>query len=415
MPVDLIAHQAHANPTSPSSPISNWLSVVSHLDPRYGGLSAVVPHLASLLTTSDRFHVQLDAFCLPHEHSKPEGYPALPVTFWPASRKSWLLDRSLSRIFRRSVAQSDGVHIHGLWEQSTRVAARTARALGKPYIVSAHGMLQSSALADKRARKQLYAALFERRNLEGAACLHALTRAEARNYRDFGCKRPIATIPYGVDVPAVLSPALFLQTFPFARNKRLILFLGKVHEEKGVDRLIRAWAKVGHGWPDSCLVLAGPSYPAMRARLEKLASDLGVSHRILFTGNLLYPEKWSALAAAECFVLPSHSEGLSVSVLEAMGAGVPVIVTENCNLPEVVEGNAGWQTSPRVEDIAAALELCLSNSPEANQHLGQNGTALIRERYTWSGVAAQMGQLYTWVQGGSKGDSVPEGLAIEMC
>ena len=384
----------------------NWLSVVTHLEPKYGGLSTVVPQLASLLSQSERFHVDLEAFCLPGERYLPPTNGNVSVSYWTTSRRQWLLDRSLGKMFRRSVEQADGVHIHGLWEQSTLIAARSARALRKPYIVSAHGMLEPWALSSSRLRKQVYAALFERDNLAGAACLHALTEAEARNYRAFGGNggkgTPIAVIPNGVNVPEALSPEPFLEAFPAARGKRLILFLGRLHPKKGLGLLTGAWGNLAPAHKDACLVLAGPADEATRVELAQFAAQPGLAGQVLLTGMLERPLAWSALAAAECFTLPSFSEGLSVAVLEAMGAGVPVVITENCNLPEVKMREAGWQIRADAGELQAALGECLRNRPEDNKAIGRRGAALVAERYSWKVVAGQMAELYTWVQGGAR-------------
>jgi len=384
----------------------NWLSVVTHLEPKYGGLSTVVPQLASLLSESEQFHVDLEAFCLPGERYLPPTNGNVSVSYWTTNRRQWLLDRSLAKVFRRSVAQADGVHIHGLWEQSTLIAARSAHALRKPYIVSAHGMLDPWALGSSRLKKQVYAALFERSNLAGATCLHALTEAEARNYRTFGGNgskgTPIAVIPNGVDVPDALSPELFLKTFPAAQGKRLILFLGRLHPQKGLDLLTRAWSTVASDHKDACLVLAGPAEDATRAQLEQFAAKPELAGQVLLTGMLERPLVWSALAAAECFTLPSFSEGLSVAMLEAMGAGVPVIVTGNCNIPEVVAYRTGWQICADASELQVAFRECLRNSPEENKMIGLRGAALVARRYSWKVVAAQMAELYTWVQGGAR-------------
>ena len=110
--------------------------------------------------------------------------------------------------------------------------------------------------------------------------------------------------------------------------------------------------------------------------------------------------KWSALAAAEGFVLPSYSEGLSVSVLEAMGLGLPVIVTEQCNLPEVRELETGWQIQSEAAPLTSAIQDLLSNSAAANARIGSRGRDLVLSRYSWPTVAERMAELYRWVEGG---------------
>ena len=115
--------------------------------------------------------------------------------------------------------------------------------------------------------------------------------------------------------------------------------------------------------------------------------------------------KWSALSAAEVFVLPSYSEGLSVSVLEAMGMGLPVIVTSQCNLPEVDQNACGWVIEPDVAELEAALDNCLSVSELSLQAMGSRGRRLVQKNYSWQMVGQQMSAVYSWLQGGS----VPDG------
>ena len=414
----LTARSPEAHIPTAAARRSRWLSVVSHLDPKYGGLSAVVPMLAEQINRPSwpigpaepgssgdgRLEVSLEAFCLPGEASSPSGCPALQVQYWPTSRKAWLLDGGLRQRWQQTVAAADGVHIHGLWEQSSLVAARAARSLAKPYLVSAHGMLEPWALARSRAKKQVYAALFERATLAGAACLHALTRAEAQNYRDFGCTQPIAIVPNGVEVSdagsGLLSPEPFLNAHPALSGKRLLLFLGRLHQKKGVELLVRAWAQVAASAPETCLVLAGPDEDGTRAVIERLVEELGLRSQVRLPGMLDAAKKWSALAASECFVLPSYSEGLSIATLEAMGAGLPVILTENCNLPEAAEAGAGWQVRAAEHELVGALAAWLGQSPAASRAMGERGRALVRSRYSWSRVASQMAALYGWVAGG---------------
>ncbi len=408
MSLALVTGSTRSRAASPATSRSRrqWLSTVSHLDPIYGDLSAVVPQLASSLA-GNGISVSLQAFCLPGEHYRPAAYPDLSIDYWPTSRKAWLVNCTLRRSFEQCLAEADGLHIHGLWEQSSLIPARSARRLRVPYIVSAHGMLEPWALARGRVKKRAYAPLFERATLNGAACLHALTRAEAQNYRDFGCTAPVAIIPNGVGGPVQIPAALFLEKYPRARGKRVLIFLGRLHRKKGVELLVRAWAGMAARTSDACLVIAGPSEDDTRARVEFLITQLGVERTVLLTGMLGPAIKWSALAAAECFVLPSYSEGLSIATLEAMGAGLPVIVTENCNLPEVVEERAGWQVQAEQQSLTAALEAWLQNPPAENRTTGLRGAALVRQRYSWATVSAQMAELYAWVEAGADRSAEP--------
>ena len=299
-----------------------------------------------------------------------------------------------------------GLHIHGLWEQSTSAAVSAAREMGVPYVLSAHGMLEPWALASKGLKKLLYAILVERGNVGGAACLHALTRAEADQYVAFGAQCPIVIIPNGVDVPSHVDPALFLGSFPTVAGKRIVLFLGRLHPKKGLDVLLESWALLAPLFPEAQLVIAGPDCEGMQDRLTTFVSQHDLQGSVLFTGMLDGTMKWSALAAAEAFVLPSHSEGLSVSVLEAMGVGLPVIVTTACNLPEVAEYRAGWQIEPTLDRLTSAVSDLLNNSAVQNAEIGTRGAALVQAHFTWATVARQMADVYRWVAGGPRPNNV---------
>jgi glycosyltransferase involved in cell wall biosynthesis len=390
--------------------MGRWLNVVSHLDPKYGGVSAVVPQLASAVAGVGGFAVGIDAFCSSGEEFSPSLHRDVTLRYWPNAKTRWITDRALNSSFADAIRDADGVHIHGLWDQSTRIAAAVARRLNKPYIVSAHGMLERWALNNKKLKKQIYSALVERANIEGAACLHALTQAEAEDYRRYGSRRPIAVIPNGVRIPLQVGPKTFLEKYPELKGKRILLFLGRLHFKKGVDLLVKAYAQLRTRWPESTLVLAGPDSENSRASIEKLVSDLGIGSQVVFTGMLDSELKWSALAASEGFVLPSYSEGLSVSTLEAMGMGLPVIVTRQCNLPEVVACGGGWQIEPDVDELAGSIKELFENSKKANHEIGNNCLKLVRERYNWPFVGAMMGEVYRWLQSGVN----PQNVEIQI-
>lgn len=301
---------------------------------------------------------------------------------------------------------TDVIHIHGLWEGHCALSGYWARRFSKAYVVSPHGMLEPWALRNKWWKKRPYWLLVERGNLRRAACLRALTHAEAEDFHRLRLEAPVVVVPNGVEVPADISPTAFYEQYPVLRHRRLILYLGRLHYKKGLDLLCCAWARVCRDVPEAHLVLAGPDFERTRAELEALVGRLGIGERVTFTGMLSGSLKWGALAAAEVFVLPSRSEGLPVAVLEAMGAGKPVIVTRQCNLPEVGQAGCGWMIEPEGGQLEAALTELLRADGSQARAMGAKGKQLVESRYNWRHVGRQMANVYDWVLGGPRPSEV---------
>ena len=383
---------------------SEWLMAGANLDPKFGGISAVLGPLCSSASATGSCGFSLAAFG--SGESVPGGIPAsFPFQNYPLSNSAWWRGGQTWQALTRQIAAVQGVHIHGVWQKHCAFTSHLSRRARKPYIVSAHGMLDSWALQHRGLKKAIYSFLIEKHNLRHAACLHALTLAEADDCRRFAGQRPIAIVPNGVSIPGGDSE-LFFEHFPELRGRKLVLFLGRLHSKKGLDLLCRAWPQVAALFPDAHLVIAGPDYEQTLARTEGLVSSLGIAHRVTFTGMLTGPLKWAALAASQLFVLPSYSEGFSVAVLEAMGMGLPVIVTEQCHIPEVLPSRCGWMIQPNVPELEGALLEALSMAPLDRIQMGNNGKHLVESRFSWPVVGAKMAALYSWVLGGPRPPSL---------
>lgn len=302
----------------------------------------------------------------------------------------------LAREIRRTVRDVDIVHVHEIWHHPHAVACSTARKYEKPYIVTPHGELDPWCLAQKRLRKDVFAVLAQRRYLQHAAAVHALTADEESAIRAFGTTAPVEVIPNGLEIAQFLGLPphhTFEKAHPELRGKTVILFLARLHPKKGLDILARAFRRVAESRPEAHLVVAGPDSNGYQATIEGVLNASGLQDRVTFTGMLLGDQKSEALSRADIFVLPSHSEGFSMSILEAMACRLPVLITHQCHFPEVAISEAGIVVNPNEPEVVAALITLLGN-PQLRHEMGQRGFQLVESQYTWQHTTERVVRMY---------------------
>lgn len=301
-----------------------------------------------------------------------------------------------------AVREAGVVHLHGLWQGHTRRGARASRSSVRPYLIAAHGMADPWALRQKRFKKLVYAALVEGRNLRRASCLHALTRPEIGHFRRFAPRTPIALIPNGVHLApfdSLPDRADLEAEYPELRGRFVLLFFSRVHKKKGLDLLAPALASVARDHPDVHLLMAGIDDGALGPFLAD-AEARGLGDRITYVGHVSGRQAGRVWGRADAFVLPSHSEGFSMAVLEALAGRLPSLVTEACHFPELNARDAGLSVRPTVEGVAGGLRGLLERSPAQRRAMGERGRALVEARYTWDQQARRLRDLYAWLLGG---------------
>jgi poly(glycerol-phosphate) alpha-glucosyltransferase len=280
--------------------------------------------------------------------------------------------------------------------------------MGKPVVSSVHGMLEAWELRHKRLKKSLYAAFLERPSLERSSCLRALSEREVGDYRRFGCRSPLALIPNGIEPLVRVEPSLALELFPQLRDKAVVLFLGRVHQKKGILNLLQAWKHVARRHGDAHLVVTGPECGDTGQKIRNLIAESDLRARVTITGVLSGPRKLSLLSYARYLCLPSYSEGLSVAVLEALSIGLPSIVTPECNIPLIGARGAGRITANQPAILADTLISCLEASDRERDEMSRAGRRLARDEYDWSTVARSMQSVYEWMLGGNRPACVVE-------
>ena len=294
------------------------------------------------------------------------------------------------------------LHVHGLWSYASVACLQVARKDGRPYVISPHGMLDPGALRFSRTKKRIASALFQRDHLDRAAVLHALSDAEARGIRAAGYAGPVVILPNGVALPEIAPDARKGPTGGSDRP-RTLLFIGRIHPKKGLAALIEAWiafsAPGSHGeaWR---LVIAGWNEVGHEESLRAQVRAANAEDRVTFAGPLWGQAKADALRDADAFVLPSLSEGLPMSVLEAWAAGKPALITPACNLPEGVAAGAAIEISPDPEGVLQGLQYLARLSDSDRADMGNSARRLVEARFAWPAIAANMVRLYKAVANG---------------
>ncbi|MCZ6688428.1 MAG: glycosyltransferase [Planctomycetota bacterium] len=317
-------------------------------------------------------------------------------TFAPAFPRRWGRSPDLAAHIRETASRFDAIHLHGLWRHPVTAGARLLRRIGSPYVITPHGLLNPLALSRRRWTKRPYLALLERQTLTGAGVIHCLSEFESASVRKLGLAKKVVVIPNGLSAAEMdrrEPPGFLRQRYPGLRDRRLILYLGRVIREKGVRSLIPALRQLRKTCPDAHLVLAGRCTRAERVRLKMLIAWHGVGDHVSQIGLLSAEEKWRALADADVFVHPSSEEADSMAVLEALASGLPVVLGPGADNHEIRARDIGWAVRPEPEAIASAI-LDAVRSPDRARETGEAGRRWVRSERSWDRIAPRWLDVY---------------------
>jgi glycosyltransferase involved in cell wall biosynthesis len=292
----------------------------------------------------------------------------------------------------------DSVVVNGLWQFNSFGVWQALRGTGKHYVVFPHGMLDpwfKRTYPLKHAKKWLYWPWAEYRVLRDAHSVLFTCEEERRLARNsfwlYRCHERVVSL--GISRPSGDADAqreTFLKRFPECNGKRLILFLGRLHEKKGCDLLIRAFAAVASSDSKLQLVMAGPEQQDS-AQWRDLANELGVAARIIWTGMLGGDLKWGALRAAEVFVLPSHQENFGIAVAEALACGIPVLISHQVNIWREIAGDGAGLVQPdTVEGTTALLRDWLTKSSEERDQMRAAARRCFADRFEIDRAASNL-------------------------
>jgi len=307
----------------------------------------------------------------------------------------------MAEAFDKEIQNFDIIHLHEARSFQHLLVHKYCNKRGVPYIVQAHGILGCGAKSvTERMLRFVYDNLIGLKIFRDAAKVVALTAVEAKQYTNIGVLMDkIEVIPNGIDLSEydnLPSKGEFKKRFNIPEDKKIILYLGRIHKIKGIDHLVKAYAylKKKMNCNDALLVIAGPDDGYLN-EVKSLTYDLVVSDSVLFTGPLYGKAKLEAYVDADVFVLPSRYEAFGNVVLEAYACSKPVIASGVGGLNDlVVDGETGllFEAGSHIQ-LAEKLLYLLNNSDDALR-MGLNGRRFVERNFNWDKIVPRIERVY---------------------
>jgi glycosyltransferase involved in cell wall biosynthesis len=300
---------------------------------------------------------------------------------------------ALSSALAKEATGSDVIHNHGLWLMPNVYAGWAASRARTPLIVTPRGMLGDAALRFSRIKKQLFWHLLQGPAIHHAACYHATSHQEYEDIRAYGLTQPVAIIPNGIDLHRPSNSSTNTDA-----ADRVVLSLGRIHPKKGLENLVRAWAKVEAAYPGWRLRIVGPAELGHDDQLRALTATLKLS-RVSIESAIYGDEKYAAFQRADLFVLPTLNENFAMTVAESLAAGTPVISTKGAPWGGLEVEHCGWWIDHGVEPLTAALSGAMALPRAELRVMGERGQLWMARDFGWDAIANKMIAVYAWLAG----------------
>jgi glycosyltransferase involved in cell wall biosynthesis len=382
------------------------LHVIPSIAPIRGGPSQAIIQMvgalrgqgidAEIATTNDNGLELLDV-----PLNKCSTYQNIPVWFFHrfsppiASIREFAFSYSLTRWLWQNIEQYDLLHVHAIFSYPSTAAMKIARAKNVPYINRPLGQLCTWSLQQSQRKKKLYLNFVERANLNYARWLHFTSKQEQQETSALDLKVPSLVLPHGIAFPSI-NPAAHRQLrkqLNLPSDEPIFLFMSRLHEKKGLEYLIPALGKLKQ--KRFTFILAGNGTSEYETHIAKLLDKAGITNRTYRPGFVSGEQKNLFLQGSDVFVLTSHTENFGIAVLEAMAAGLPVLITPGVALASLVKQHQlGYITELDSVAIASQLQNCLEH-PTQVEEMRDRTRNFILNHYTWKQIANRLITIYT--------------------
>jgi len=276
---------------------------------------------------------------------------------WPGTiGPTWLAPRAVVKLWQ-AVGETDIVHVHGTRNVISMLAAYFALIRQRPLVLQPHGTLPHivSSIWLKRWFDQLLLSPL----LKNAAALIALQKHEVSQILNSGGRSDrVYIVPNGLSQSAFSADTLegkFRAHYAIAPDKQIILFLARINKKKGADLLVEAFASLANEVRNQAvLVIAGPDDGHL-SEVKALVQQYELETAVLFPGLLQGEDVAAAYLDADVFVLPCRVDTFPVTIMEACRAQTPIIVTETCEIADLIAGKAATVVPIDIHALSTAI------------------------------------------------------------
>ena len=372
------------------------LRVIPSVDPKGGGPMEGARKIDSQL---QKLGHEVEVVCLNNpDEDFIANYPAKVYAIGPSS-SGYSYNKKLVPWIKENRKNYDLVIINGIWQYHSFAAWRALSGTSTPYLIFTHGMLDpwfKKTYPLKHIKKWLYWPWAEYKVLRDAKAVIFTSEEERITAREsfwlYKCNEAVTM--YGTsDIPenSIELREAFLKKHPELRDKKIILFLSRIHEKKGCDLLIEAFSKISNTDNNIRLVMAGPDQSGWVKTLKKHAEQLGISEAITWTGMLTGDLKWGAFYASEIFCLPSHQENFGIVVAEALACGKPVLISNKVNIWREIElDGAGFVDNDSTDGTLSNINRWLALTPNEYREFSERAKHCFSRRFHINGATTRL-------------------------
>ena len=284
------------------------------------------------------------------------------------------------------------VHNHGTWHM-TAIYPSKLKGKNIKIINSPRGTMSPDAFTSGSKFKYLFWSLFLRKSFNKADCFHATSLNECDDIRKMGFSQPIAVIQNGVDIPEILNDQ---------KNKKILLYIGRLHKSKGIEDLLKAWKNVMNNFEEWELHIVGSdklynANSSYKRKLEHLTNSLQLK-RVKFINPLFDELKRKKYQESSITILPSYFESFGMTVAESLANATPVITTTKTPWKNLELKKAGWCVNTGEVSLTNILNIALNSNMHELKKMGDSGRKWMQEDYSWKTISEMTYNTYLWMQ-----------------